>query len=62
MGLHMCLLLMATGRKIVGFVTLPLKNAFAIYDLLRPLLLREGLWEQVHIDHGGEFALVISAQ
>ena len=30
--------------------------------LLRPLLLREGLWEQVRIDHGGEFALVISTQ
>ena len=40
-----------------------MKNAIAIYNLLlRPLLLREGVWEQVRIDHGGEFALVSSAQ
>jgi hypothetical protein len=51
------------SRKIVGFITLPVKNAVAIYDLLlRPLLLMEGLWEQVRIDDGREFALVISAQ
>lgn len=51
------------SRKIVGFITLPVKNAVAIYDLLlRHLLLTEGLWEQVRVDHGGEFALVISAQ
>lgn len=32
------------NRTIVGFITLPIKNAIAIYDLLlRPLLLREGL-------------------
>ncbi len=32
------------SRKIVGFITLPMKNAIAIYDLiLRPLLLQKGL-------------------
>ncbi len=51
------------SRKIVGFITLPVKNAIAIYDLLlRPLLMREGLWEQVRVDHGTEFALVVWAQ
>lgn len=51
------------SHKIVGFITLPVKNAIAIYDLLLiPLLLREGLWKQVRIHHGGEFALVISTQ
>ena len=51
------------SRKIVGFITLPVKNSIAIYDLLfRPLLLRDGLWEQVRVDHGTEFALVVSTQ
>ena len=51
------------SRKIVGFITLPIKNAIAIYDLLlRPLLLKEGIWEQLRVDHGREFALIISVQ
>ena len=51
------------SRKITGFITLPVKNAIAIYDLLmRPLLLTEGLWEQMRVDHGREFALIISVQ
>lgn len=41
------------SRKIVGFITLPKKNLILIYDLLfRPLLLSEGLWNQVRVDHG----------
>lgn len=51
------------SRKIVGFITIPKKNPIMIYDLLfRPLLLTEGLWNQVRVDHGTEFALVITAQ
>jgi len=51
------------SRKIAGFITLPVKNAIAIYDLLMmPLLLSEGLWEQIQVDHGREFALIISVQ
>ena len=51
------------SRQIVGFITLSIKNAIAVYNLLlRPLLLREGIWEQVRVDHGGEFALVVSVQ
>ena len=51
------------SRKIVGFITLPVKNAVAIYDLLlRPLLATEGLWEQMRVDHGREFVLIISVQ
>ena len=51
------------SRRIAGFITLPVKNAIAIYDLLmRPLLLAEGLWEQIRVDHGLEFALIISVQ
>ena len=51
------------SRKIVGFITFPVKNAIAIYDcLFRPLLLKEGLWVQVRVDHGREFSLMLSVQ
>lgn len=51
------------SRKIVGFVTIPKKNPIFIYDVLfRPLLLSEGLWDQVRVDHGTEFTLVNTAQ
>ena len=51
------------SRKIVGFVTIPKKNAIVIYDVLfRPLLQTEGMWEQVRVDHGTEFTLLITAQ
>ena len=51
------------SRKIAGFISLPVKNSIAIYDLLfRPLLLTEGLLEQVRVDHGREFFLLISVQ
>lgn len=41
------------SRKIVGLITLPVKNAIAIYHaLMRPLLISEGMWEQVRVDHG----------
>ena len=51
------------SRKIVGFIILPAKNVIAIYDcLLRPLLLKEGLWVQVRVDHGREFSLMLSVQ
>ena len=49
--------------KIVGFIILPAKNVIAIYDcLFRPLLLKEGLWVQVRVDHGREFSLMLSVQ
>ncbi len=51
------------SRKIVGMVTIPVKNAIAIYHtLLRPLLVTEGLWDQIRVDHGTEFALVATVQ
>ena len=47
------------SRKIVGVVTMPVKNAITIYHtLLRPLLVTEGLWDQIRVDYGTEFALV----
>lgn len=51
------------SRKIVGLITIPKKNPIVIYDLLfLPLLNSRGLWELVRVDHGTEFALIISAQ
>ena len=48
------------SRKIVGLITIPKKNPIVIYDLLfLPLLNSHGLWEQVRVDHGTEFALII---
>ena len=51
------------SRKIVGFITIPKKHPILIYDLLfRPLLQSQGLWDQVRVDHGTEFALIKTAQ
>jgi hypothetical protein len=51
------------SRKIVGMITIPTKNPISIYNALtRPLLLSYGLWQQVRLDHGSEFVLVITAQ
>lgn len=47
------------SRKICGLISIPRKNAITIYDkLFQPLLLSYGLWEQVRVDHGTEFALL----
>ena len=41
------------SRKVVRCITIPIKNPIAIYDLLfRPVLVEEGIWDQVRVDHG----------
>lgn len=51
------------GRKIVGLITIAQKNAIAIYHaLMRLLLLSEGVWDQVRVNHGTEFAIVVDVQ
>ena len=51
------------SRKIVGLITIPRKNPIDIYHALyRPLLLTEGIWEQIHVDHGTEFCLIGKVQ
>ena len=51
------------SRKIVGFITLPRKYPTAIYRyLFHPVLLRYGMWQQLRMDHGTEFALVSTVQ
>lgn len=51
------------SRKIVGFITIPKKNHIAICRyLFRPILHVYGIWQQVRMDHGTEFALVTTVQ
>ena len=49
--------------KIVGMITIPVKNTISIYGaLMRPMLLEFGLWQQVRVDHGTEFTLIVAEQ
>ena len=51
------------SRKIVGMITIPIKNPITIYNtLMKPLMEVEGLWQQVRIDHGTEFCLISTVQ
>lgn len=51
------------SRKIVGFSTMPKKNPITIYGtIMQPLLLSEGIWDQLRSDYGTEFALVAIIQ
>ena len=46
-------------RKIVGFLTMSRKNPITIYNtVFRPLLVSDGIWDQVRTDQGTEFTLV----
>ena len=48
------------SRFIVGCASMPVKNPILINELVfRPALLKYGLWEQLRMDHGLEFCLVI---
>lgn len=47
----------------MGLISIPKKNLIIIFDrLFRPLLEQYGIWDQLHMDHGTEFNLVISVQ
>ena len=51
------------SRLIVGYTSIPIKNPILIYEyVFRPAILKYGVWEQVHMDHGRQFALVIFIQ
>ena len=51
------------SRKDVGLTALPKKNAVAIYQyLFRPLLIRRGIWDQVQVDFGREFDLILAVR
>ena len=51
------------SRLIVGYTSIPMKNPILIYEYkFRPAVLKYDVWEQVRMDHGREFALVIFIQ
>lgn len=51
------------SRKIVGLISIPQNNPIIIFDrLFRPLLQQYGIWDQLRMDHGTEFNLLISVQ
>lgn len=51
------------SRKIIGMITDPVKNPISVYNtLMKPILEREGLWEQLRTDQGGEFVLSATVQ
>ena len=51
------------SRKIVGFCTMPRKNPITIFGtIFRPLLLHDGIWDQLRSDHGTEFVLIATVQ
>ena len=45
------------GHQIIGFITI-LKNTILLFQ---PLQQTEGMWNQVRVDHGTEFALISTA-
>lgn len=48
---------------ILGLITMPTKNNLVIYDqLFRPILWNFGLWDQIRVDHGREFYLLLYVQ
>ena len=51
------------SRLVAGFASIPIKNPILIYEFVfRPAILKYGIWDQVSMDHGREFCLVIFAQ
>ena len=51
------------SRKVVGFITIPVKNTVAIYEhLFRPLVLQVGLFDHLRTDKGTEFCLMLAVQ
>ena len=51
------------SRLIVGYTSIPIKNPILIYEyLLCPAVLKYVVWEQVRMDHGREFPLVMFIQ
>ena len=48
---------------ILGLITMPVKNNLIIYNhLFRPILQQFGLWDQIRVNHGREFYLLLYVQ
>ena len=51
------------SRLVPGNASMPVKNPISIYEFpFRPALCRYGIWDQIRMDHGREFNLVICVQ
>lgn len=51
------------SRLVTGYASMPIKNPILIYEFVfRPAICKYGIWEQLRMDHGREFFLVIFAQ
>ncbi|XP_060759597.1 uncharacterized protein LOC132886813 [Neoarius graeffei] len=51
------------SKKIVGHSTMPIKNNIIIYDeVYRPAVMSYGIWDQVRVDCGREFFLILFVQ
>eukprot|EP00118_Oscarella_pearsei_P003333 m.312345 g.312345 ORF g.312345 m.312345 type:complete len:231 (+) comp253193_c0_seq1:111-803(+) len=49
--------------KVLGSATMPLKNNQVIYDrIYRLVTLKYSLWDQLRVDHGSEFLLILYVQ
>jgi hypothetical protein len=59
---HICAIDGYSG-KIVAFCSMPIKNNVQIYStLFRPLLLNYGIWDEVRVDQGKEWVLMLFVQ
>jgi hypothetical protein len=59
---HICAVDGYSG-KIVGFITMPIKNCIEIFShLYRPMIQEYGLWDQIRVDHGREWHLMLFVQ
>ncbi|KAK7130500.1 hypothetical protein R3I93_019988 [Phoxinus phoxinus] len=51
------------SKKVVGHATMPVKNNLTIYEqVYRSAVLGNGMWDQVRVDHGKEFYLILFMQ
>lgn len=51
------------SSKIVGLVSMPVKNCCEIYSqMMRPIILKYGLWDELRVDQGKEWTLMLYVQ
>lgn len=48
--------------KIIGGAVMPVKNNHLIYDIYCTAVLEYGMWDQIRVDHGREFYLILFIQ
>ena len=59
-GCSHVLMIAGCSRLATGYASMPCKNRILIYEFVfRPALCRHGIWDQIRMNHGREFNLVI---